>query len=209
MAFESHGGESFSAVSPGGFEFGVVGFIWGPPVPKSITFYLDNTAMICDQYGRQIRRALTADGREVRFADTPPDASKEGDVTPRPQFATHAQVIEVLAAERVDWLSYEVRYRARDGSNRVHANLTLTEAVKLQERLLQEGNNLTSLGRTIVCAGWPQLPYDDLKKLPELPPTPREELEKIRDPKIRKDALRVKAEVMAAREKELAAMREE
>ena len=53
------------------------------------------------------------------------------------------------------------------------------------------------------CAGWPQLPYEDLAKLKELPPTPIEELAKIPDPKLRKDALRIKREVEEARVQEL------
>lgn len=53
-------------------------------------------------------------------------------------------------------------------------------------------------------AGWPQLPYAELKKLPEVPPTPLEELRKIRDPQLRKDALKLRREVDAVREKELA-----
>ncbi len=204
MGFESQGGDSWFGRSPGGFEFGVQGWTYGPPVPKSITFFLDNTAMICDQYGRQIRRAVTDRGDELRFADTPPDASREGDVVARPQFATHAQVIAALTAERIDWLGYEVRYRGKDGSHKVRAGLTMDDAGKLQAKLLQDGNLPVTVERTIACAGWPQLCYDELKKLHDVPPTPEAELRKIKDPALRKDALRLRRETDAVREKAMA-----
>jgi hypothetical protein len=120
---------------------------------------------------------------------------------PRPQFATHAQVIEALRAERIDWLAYEVRWRGKDNTNKSKGGLTQADAIKLQTKLLQDGISLVTVDRTIACAGWPQLNYEELKKLPELPPTPLEELRKIRDPQLRKDALRVRREVDSAREK--------
>ena len=43
----------------------------------------------------------------------------------------------------------------------------------------------------------------ELAALPELPPTPLDELRKIRDPQLRKDALRVRREVDEARAKEV------
>ena len=58
-------------------------------------------------------------------------------------------------------------------------------------------------------AGWPQIPYDMLKTLPELPPTPIEELRKIKDPALRKDALRARREVDEARAKEFQAIEAE
>lgn len=204
MGFESTGGDSWNGLSPGGFEFGVTGWVWGPPVPKSITFYLDNTAEVKDQYGRQIRRAVLPDGREIRFADSPPPAEEGGTIMPRPQFASHAQVLAALAAERIDWLSYEVRYRSKDGNLRVRSGLSMVEALKVQSQLVEQGNMAVLLDRTIACAGWPQLPYAELKKLPEIPPTPAEELRKIRDPELRRDALKVRREVDEVRQKELA-----
>jgi hypothetical protein len=139
--------------------FGVQGWTWGEPRPKSITFFLDGTAKVSDQHGRPIRGTVV-DNKEVRFADAAPIADRGGDVVPRPQFASHAQVIAALAAERVDWLKLD-------------------------------------------RAGWPQLPYDELVKLAELPPTPLEELRKIRDPQLRKDALRARREADDARSKEM------
>ena len=41
--------------SPGGFVFGVAGWTWGEQRPTSITFFLDGSAMVCDQHGRPIK----------------------------------------------------------------------------------------------------------------------------------------------------------
>ena len=62
--------------------------------------------------------------------------------------------------------------------------------------------------RTLTCAGWPQLPYEELRKLVELPPTPLAELKKIRNPQLRKDAIRARREAdeALARETESAEM---
>ena len=126
-------------------------------------------------------------------------------MTPRPQFATHAQVLAALAAERIDWLSYKVTYRAKGGGMVERQGLTLDSATKLQTKLIQEGNTQVLLDRTIVCAGWPQLKYEELEELSELPPTPEAELKKITDPDLRRAALRIRRESNAAREKELQA----
>lgn len=56
--------------------------------------------------------------------------------------------------------------------------------------------------KTLACSGWPQLPYAKLKALKELPPTPVEELRKIPDSALRKDALKIKREAEEARAKE-------
>lgn len=143
-----------SAVSPGGFEFGVQGWHWGEPRPKSITFFTDGTAMVSDQHGRPIRGVMDATtGKELRFVMTAPMADRTGAVAERPGFATHAQVIEALAAERIEW---------------------------------------TTLSR----AGWPQIPYDELHKVKEtLPPTPISELKKIKDQKMKEDALKMRREI--------------
>lgn len=149
--------------SPGGFVFGVAGWTWGEPRPKSITFFLDGTAKVCDQHGRPIKGTVI-DNKEVLFAISAP----ANDEVPgaRKHLATHAQVIAALAAERIDW-------------------------------------------RKMSYAGWPQLPYAELSKIPDLPPTPLEELRKIRDPQMRKDALRARREVDDARAKELVTTEEE
>lgn len=159
MAEQDQSNMTGEYTSPGGFVFGVAGWTWGEPRPKSITFFLDGTAKVCDQHGRPIR-GTSVNNKEVKFAMTAP----ANDDTPetRKGLATHAQVIAALAAERIDW-------------------------------------------RTLSCAGWPQLPYAELKKLPELPPTPIDELKKIRDPSLRKDALKARREVDDARAKELVA----
>lgn len=213
MPFEREGGDSWSGRSPGGFEFGIQGFAYGPPIPKSVTFFLDGSALVADQYGNRVRGVVLPDGRPLLFADRPPDASKEdssgGPVVPRPQFATHLQVVEALAAERIDWLAYEVHWRGKDSRNHVRGGMTLEVATKYQTKLLQEGNTAVTLGRAVVCAGWPQLPYDKLKELPELPQTPIAELKKIRDPELRRDALRIRREADQVREKELQAIADE
>lgn len=163
-------------ISPGGFEFGVQGWTWGEPVPKSITFFMDGTAMVCDQYGRPIKGSVV-DGREVWFASRPP---QEDDPNPghipvtkgggRPRIvklATHAEVIAALSADRVDW-------------------------------------------RTLTRAGWPQLPYEEMKKLDKLPPYPFNEIHNadhpacsclrcsVKDPAVRRDITRIKAEYVDA-----------
>lgn len=205
MALELVGNEqqSWNGRSPGGFEFGIQGWVYGPPIPRSITFFLDGSAMVCDQYGRPIRKAILDSGEELTFADSPPESNREGTVVPRPQFATHAQTIAALQAERYDWLAYEVRYRAKDGSQKMRGNLTMADAIKLQEKLLKEGNAPVVVDRTISCCGWPQVSYAELKKLPEVPPTPKKELLKIHDAVLRRDALKLRAETDEARDKEL------
>lgn len=153
----------YGVTSPGGFVFGVSGWTWGEPRPKSITFFLDNTAKVSDQHGRPIKGTVV-DNKEVRFAAGPP--SNDDPPGSRSKLATHAQVIAALFVERVDW-------------------------------------------RTLTCAGFPQLPYDELKKLTELPPTPLEELRKIKDSTLRKDALRARREVDEIRAREVATVEEE
>lgn len=62
--------------------------------------------------------------------------------------------------------------------------------------------------RTLNCAGWPQLPYDQLVEAygpsyNHLPLTPIEELRKIKDPLLRRDAMRLRRDVDDVRAKEL------
>jgi hypothetical protein len=156
--------------SPGGFEFGVEGWIWAQPVFKSITFYLDGTAQVSDQYGRPVRGVVAPDGRTTHFAMTPPPARAMDDsddalfrqlMAERAKLARHAEVIAALTVERVDWT-------------------------------------------TLACAGWPQLPYEELKKLKRLPPTPIEELQKISDTQLRRAAVRARLEADSGREMESA-----
>jgi hypothetical protein len=209
MVFEGQGQDSWRGTSPGGFEFGIQGFTYGPPVLKSITFFLDGSCMVCDQYGRHIRCAVLADGSEVRFADRPPDGSKENVYAPRAQFANHERVLKALAAERIDWLSYEVKWRDKSGRQITKSGLTAAKAAEIQTKVLQDGCSSVLMDRTINCAGWPQLPYEELKKLPELPPTPEEDLRRIVDPDMRRAALRIRREVDESRAKELQAVEEE
>ena len=150
--------DPYGMTSPGGFVFGVSGCVWGQPVPRTITFFLDNTAKVSDQYGRPIKGTVGEDGREVRFAAAP--ATQDEAPGSRTKLATHVQVIAALEAERVDW-------------------------------------------QRLVSAGWPQLPYGELKKIKKLPPTPLEELAKIPDPGLRRDALRARRELDEIAAKEL------
>lgn len=206
MGFEGNGNDTFSGRSPGGFEFGVQGWAWGPPIAKSITFFLDGSAIVADQYGRPVRRAITPDGKTVNFADRPPEGNREGTVVPRPQFANHAMTLETLTAEGIDWQSYEVRWRSRDGNMRMQGRMTLDEVTRRQVKLLEEGNTAVMVERTVACAGWPQLPYEQLKRLKDLPPTPLEELAKIPDAAMRRDAMKMRREIAAAVEKDLASV---
>lgn len=148
-----------SVVSPGGFIFGVQGWTWGEPRPKSITFFLDGTATVADQHGRPIKGTMVGN-KEVKFATSPPKSDGSDRELRVAAFATHEQVVTALAAERIDW-------------------------------------------QTLTCAGWPQLPYEQLKQVKEVPATPKEELQKIRNSTLRKDALRVRQEYDLARAKEM------
>lgn len=199
MPFEGSPNDPSIRESPSGKIFGIEGWTYGQPEPKSITFFLDNTAMVCDQYGRPIRRAVLNDGKEIQFADTPPDASREGEINPRPQFATHAQTLAALKAEGYDWTLYEVKYVMLDGRRRTQGRLPLAEALKRQIKLIQEGNRLVTVGKMVESAGWPQISYEELKQLQHLPPTPVEELLRILDPKTRRDAVKIKTEQEDAR----------
>lgn len=220
MAFEGDGRETGTVISPGGFEFGVQGFTYGPPVPKSITWFLDNTALVADQYGRPIRRIVNNDGTTYDLADCPPLAGQQGIVDARPQFATHKQVIDALKAENINWFAYEVSYIEIGGRRRRRTGLTFEEAGKVQTDLIHKGNRQVRIERTIACAGFPQLPYEELKKLPTtaLPPSPNtpeefrayeNELRKIRDPQLRKDCLRMFRELHEIRAAELRSLDEE
>lgn len=128
--------------SPGGFIFGVQGWTWGEQRPSSITFFLDGTAKVSDQWGRPIP-GVVKEGRAIYFAK-----------------CTHLQVLELLAEERIDWLE-------------------------------------------LPSAGWPQLPYDKLKQLKVVPPTPLDDLRKIKDDTLRRDALRFRREHDERQAKEL------
>lgn len=67
------------------------------------------------------------------------------------------------------------------------------------EKLKDAGHDWQKL----VWAGFPQLPYEQLAELSQLPPTPIDELAKIKDTSLRKDALRIRREADEAAAKEL------
>ncbi len=180
-------------MSPGGFEFGVQGWTWGNPIPHSVTFFLDDTAMVCDQYGRPIKGAiLSSTGKEVLFAPSPPVASREGVVTPRPWLGSHVAVVEALLEEKIDVIT------------------NMNESGMACPRCKGEGRLGAERCRpckgsgvkvTVQCAGWPQLPYDHLVNLKTLPPSSDEDVLKIRDPKFRRDALKLRRERTAEYER--------
>ena len=151
--FEGQPNNTGEMVSPGGFSFGVQGWAWGEPRPLSITFFMDGSAMVCDQYGRPIRTVVTEDGRILRFADCPPTASREGTITPRPQFANHQEVLSALALEHIDWLSYTVKYRQGDGTAKSRSGLTKEAAEKLFNQLVKEAECAAS-NKSHDCLLW-------------------------------------------------------
>lgn len=199
---EAYGEESWRGKSPGGFEFGIQGWNWAPPVPRAITFFLDNTCVVSDQYGRCMKGCRLENGQLMRFADrAPEDRTRQGGgIAPRPQFATHAQTIEALLGERIDVIEEINRYgepcRACKG-NKVVGNKWC------QTCFHRDSGESTGMAPAITYVGWPQLPYDTLKRLKRLPQTPESELKKILDPELRKVALRLRREADAEREKEL------
>lgn len=149
-------------ISPGGFEFGIQGFQYGPARPYTITFFRDNTAMVADQYGIPIKGVHDLKNNTfVFFATTPPEENNLGELHARPKvkapnpngtghmevpLATHREVIDALAKERYDWQDIEY-------------------------------------------AGWPQLAIEEIKKLRRLPVLPIEsegDLKKIKDKNLRK-----------------------
>lgn len=208
MSFESVGSNAVDAVSPGGFYFGIQGWVWGAPVPKVVTFFLDGSALLRDQYGRVIRKSTRLEGGELLFADCAPPSTRglgdfrEGPIQPRTQFATHKQVIECLKDEGIDWLSYEVRWLAPGNRRESRGNLTMERAQEVQRQVIKSGRTTVVLARTLTCAGWPQLTYEELVKLPELPPTPVEELLKIPNLTLRRDAVRARRERDEAKRKQ-------
>lgn len=215
MPFESDQSRTGVTRSPGGFEFGVQGWAPSAPIPKSITFFLDGSAMVTDQYGRPIKCSVMGD-KEVKFADQPPQGNHDGVIPSRPQFATHMEVITALAEEGINWLSYQVRWISKSNRIGVKSNMSLEAALKTQKSLVSDGNIDVTISREIASAGWPQLPYEELKKLPvsALPPvlmdgSSRDQymdsLRKIPDHNLRKDAMRFRKEMYDSLLKEMVA----
>lgn len=116
-----------------------------------------------DQHGRPIP-GVEVEGKKILFALGPPNNDDKPGA--RKMYATHAQTIAALDAERVDWTK-------------------------------------------LACAGFPQLTYDELRALKNLPPTPIEELRKIQDSALRRDALRARREADEVIAAEVAALNEE
>src|SRR5271154_6184694 len=80
-------------VSPGGFAFGVTGWSWGEQRPRSITFFLDGTAKVCDQHGRPIK-GTTKDNKEVFFATSAPDGIMVTDGNTPPYKIRYREIME-------------------------------------------------------------------------------------------------------------------
>jgi hypothetical protein len=80
-----------------------------------------------------------------------------------------------------------IRGAIRDGKEVLFAKSTHVEILATLEAERIDWKNLS-------MAGWPQIPYDELIELSQLPPTPIEELRKIKDRKLRKDAIRARRE---------------
>jgi hypothetical protein len=80
------------------------------------------------------------------------------------------------------------------------------ETIKERNKLARHAEVIAALyhervdWQKLTTAGWPQLSYDELKKLPHLPPTPVDELWKIKDPELRRAAIKVRLEMDSARE---------
>jgi hypothetical protein len=181
-------GEHGSFVSPGGFEFGVQGWNWAHPIPKSVTFFLDGTALVADQYGRPIRGLMLDTGETVLFAPCPPQHDPEGRVFPRPQYASHAKVIEALLVDlRIDLVA-EMN-AANDPCPACKGKMVTTNGSRCG-KCRGSGKRLV-----IACAGWPQLPYEMLKAIKLVPPTSERDLQRILSPTLRKAALSVRREV--------------
>lgn len=102
------------------------------------------------------------------------------------------------------WSYGEVRPRTitffMDGTTRVcdhHGN-------EIREYSKSHGEAIAALKdagidwQRLDAAGWPQLPYDELKELVVVPPTPLDELAKIRNKALRLDAMKLRREIDAA-----------
>lgn len=159
--------------SPGGFVFGVTGWNWGDQIPRSITFFLDNTCKISDQWGRPIKGG-EKDGKIILFAPAPP--TQDDLPGSRSKYATHKEVVDYLMSDlHLDW-------------------------------------------RKLVWAGFPQLPYEELKKTNGLL-WPFDDSHRtdgkcscahccIKETSVRKDALRLRREISDNRLKEERAVAE-
>lgn len=175
-------------VSPGGFEFGIQGWNWGTPRIKSVTFFIDNTAMVSDQHGRPVRGIYDEKTNEnYLFAMTPPHGDAQRANEPRAKYATHQQVVDILLSD----LNIDLIKEINDAGEMCVA--CKGEGKRGDSQWCQMCNR-TGKKQVIACAGWPQLPYEQLKKIKKLPPTPEDELERILDSKLREDALKMRAE---------------
>lgn len=70
--------------------------------------------------------------------------------------------------------------------------------------VVQQLDDLKVEWQKLSCAGFPQLPYEELAKLESLPPTPLDELQKIKNKALRQDCMRARREAIEVLEAELA-----
>lgn len=102
------------------------------------------------------------------------------------------------------WEYGEVRPRAvtffMDGTTRVsdHRGNAIPELAGTHAEAIAKLQDSGVDWQKLDWAGWPQLPYDQLKELVRLPETPLDELQKIKDKELRADAVRIRREVDAA-----------
>lgn len=110
------------------------------------------------------------------------------------------------------WEYGEVRPRSitffTDGTTRVvdHRGNAISEYTGSHASVIARLKDSGIDWQKLDYAGWPQLPYEELKELVKLPPTPLDELQKIANKELRTDAMRMRREsdAAAAEEAELA-----
>jgi hypothetical protein len=149
----------------------------------AVTFFLNGSAKVSDQHGRPIKGFVSKEGNPIYF-----------------DRCTHQQVVEGLAGEGIDVIA---EMNKTGTPCKVCKGNRTANNKWCQACYHKDSGESTGLSSTLKCAGWPQLRYDMLKKIKELPPTPIEELRKIKDPDLRKDALKIRRELDESRDKEL------
>lgn len=179
-------------VSPGGNVFGIQGWSWGEQRPTHITFLTNGTCRVIDQHGRLIRGVVLGDGVPIYF-----------------DRASHAQVVKALLDDQT--LRIDVIHEMNETGQPCQRckGTGLSGERPCNECWHKPTGRCTGIKKTITCVGWPQLPYEQLKLLNELPPTPITELYKIKNTPMRKDALRIRREVDKAKAAEQQGIDEE
>ena len=149
--------------SPGGFVFGVQGWTWGEQKPSSITFFLDGHCKVFDQHGSPIKGVVSKDGKPLYFDQ-----------------CNHAQVIEALHSERIDWTTLT----CAGWPQLPYETLKALKSLPLWP-FSSVHQPTSAVGAACTCVQC-----------------------SIKDSQLRKDALRLKREVDEARAKEMVAVEE-